>query len=417
MVILKEAKALSIVPQARGTSLKSALSSQLAGKLLDGGRIIKRGKRPDAVIELAEILAANAAVHDVNAHLKDPTFVTYLKKMAWPLHGAGYSGQQLGENPILAEAILDHIKAEFDLFKELGVSPYIIRTYGHSFSIFHADAVCRDVKRLFGSDPETKTLVKTAAFMVFRKAYASALDAKKAYDSHLADAKKIFGADPEAETVARTVASLLFKNMYPSALDAKKAYDSYLTDAKKIFGADSEAEPLIRTAVLGVFALHYKSVAEAKDVYDSYLAEANLLFGSDPKTKASVRTAAVYVFTGYYSSVAQAKDIYDSYLAEAKEKARKTYLNGTPLPIIEGHDINTVLESFKSFIEALGCHLLKGNWRNDVMQSAYLVLLELFAEGERDAAKITDTIIARVTKEASVFVDSNKLNFMPMYDW
>jgi len=74
-------------------------------------------------------------------------------------------------------------------------------------------------------DPDSETLVKTAAFLVLAKKYKSIADAKAVYESALIDSKKVFGDDPDSKNLVKTAACFMLTGKYKSIAEAKAAFD------------------------------------------------------------------------------------------------------------------------------------------------------------------------------------------------
>ena len=212
--------------KARELIEKARVAGVLSGKLSSDRPVFGVGRPPAQVALLQQALRERARTHELAARLsKEKAFSSYLSKMALVLHKLGNTHQELAGSPALSQAVLDHIAAEYQLMKEAGVPPSIIKKYGHSFTVFHADDIYKNSHKIFGRDAESEPLVRTAAVQVFMKKYESVEAAKKAYDSHLIEAKKQFGRDAESEPLVRTAAFQVFMKKYESVEAAKKAYD------------------------------------------------------------------------------------------------------------------------------------------------------------------------------------------------
>ncbi len=217
-----QAQAQKILEQAR-------LGGAISDKLLSNRPPSKQGRPPISASHLQDTLAKYAEHHeDAKRLLSDATFAKYLKNMAIVLHTKGHSHKELTENPLLANAILNHVTSEYQLMRELTVPPSIIKTQAHKFTVYHADQTYRDVKREFGDDEETKPLTRTAAFMLLQKLFPNAKAIKTAYQTHLESAKEVFGDDEETKPLTRTAAVMLLQNKFPNAKAAKSAFDEKL---------------------------------------------------------------------------------------------------------------------------------------------------------------------------------------------
>ncbi len=214
--------------------IQRALHGGQVANQLDKRKIRGGGKPPRLAAEVQEALMDTFQQHDQHASLaNDKTFAIYLRKMALNLYELGHTAQELKENQLLAHAILDHIITEYQLMHELRVPPQVIRTFGHQFTVFHADQIYRDATRVFGQDEDSKPLARTAAFQLFTKVYTSIEQAKRAYDAHFRDATRVFGGDEDSKRLARTAAVQLFTKKYQSIEHAKRAYDQRLLEVRE----------------------------------------------------------------------------------------------------------------------------------------------------------------------------------------
>ncbi len=199
-----------------------------------------------------------------SVHLNDAAFKVFLGKMA--LRYAREQGTQLSIDLYLA--LIDFCLAAFDLLKEAKLPATILKKYAHQFSLPEIQQILEGIESTFGADPKTRSLVRTAAHLVFSKKYPSADVAKATYDQALQEAEKGFGEGEETQPLVRTVARLVLSKVYPSATAAKEAYDTALQEAQMIFGGEEETQPLVRTVAYLLLEKRYRSVAAAKEMYD-----------------------------------------------------------------------------------------------------------------------------------------------------
>ncbi len=279
----------------------------------------RRGKPHKLAQELQAELRKQAHLHEQASKLiKNATFAAYLRKMALNLHALGHTAQNLQQNNSLAMAILDHITAEYQLMKDLGVPNSIIKRHAHKFSIFQVNGIYKDCHREFGDNEETRPLVRTAAHLLFQKKFRDAKEAKRTYQKHLKAAQQTFGQDSETQTLVRTAAHALFLNKFQSAKQAKQTYEKHLRAAKAVFGTDPETQTLVRTAAVMLLQNKFKSAQEAKQTYQRYLQQAEETFGQDEDTKPLVRTAAVILLQNKFKSAQEAKQVYQKHFKAAK---------------------------------------------------------------------------------------------------
>jgi hypothetical protein len=295
-------------------------ATKVISGLLEHDRFeIPRGSPSNQISDLQstvrDLISADEAYESLS---RDQTFMKFVRNMCIvTARSLNLKATELVNNPLMAEAFIEHLVAHYNLLSEAGVSESVIKFYGHSLSIFAIDKILRDSTEIFGADPKTRGLVRTTASLVFSKRYGSVIEAKEFYDRTLAEADKVFGADPKTESLVHTAANLVFMNKYPSVAEAKKFYDRAFVEADRVFGADPETKSLVRTAAGLAFSKRYGSVIKAKKFYDRTLAEAGKVFGADPETRSLTRTAANQVFIKHHKSVAEAKKFYDRAFVEA----------------------------------------------------------------------------------------------------
>jgi hypothetical protein len=127
----------------------------------------------------------------------------------------------------------------------------------------------REATELFGRDPESQDVTRTATYLVFSKQYPSVGAAKEAYDNARNDAILLFGGDPEGREVARTAACLVFTKKYPSMAHAKEAYDTVINEARETFGSNPEHRALVRGRASLAFTRRSPSVLAVKSAQRS----------------------------------------------------------------------------------------------------------------------------------------------------
>ena len=185
-----------IIPEQQG--VESALkqvevaikSAEVTDTLLEERPTGKPGRPPKEAREIQEKLLNSATQQGEYAKLlSDNTYETYLKKMSLTLHRLQITPEQLDETQF-TQALLSHMTAEYQLMKEINVPPSVIKQYGHVWSVYHADQIQQDSRRVFGGDEESLPLIRTAAFQLFTKQYPSVEAAKQAYDKKLKEAKQ-----------------------------------------------------------------------------------------------------------------------------------------------------------------------------------------------------------------------------------
>lgn len=293
-------------------------------KKLEGARPYSRGGIPTEAVTMAELLIHNAESHSTaKALLGDPHFQRYLKNMTKLLQRKGITEKEIRDNKTLESSILDHITTEWELLKESEMPTSLIHKVGHHHSVFDVAEMYREAKMLFGEDPETEPLVRSAACLVLQGKYDSLRHAFDTYSEALKNAHTYFGNDEHTQDLVRTAASLILRKRHTSVQDAKESYDNALKEAARIFGSEPETQPLVRTAAALVLSKRYDAIGDAKSAYDSIYKEALESFGAITY-KTPIRTAALRVFRGRYRSVQQAKKMFDQLLDEAKSELQQS---------------------------------------------------------------------------------------------
>ena len=155
---------------------------------------------------------------------------------------------------------------------------------------------------------------------------------------------------------------------------------------------------------------HQFTVFQADQVYR----DATRVFGADEEAKPLIRTAAVQLFMKKYDSIEQAKKAYDRRLAEVHKTARKVQLRGLKLPELNGLARDQALTALKPIIKRIGQNFRQSLLgQRDAEQTALLTALELLETGERNAEKIMDAVIQKVTKEAAIHAFSRVTQPLP----
>lgn len=205
-----------------------------------------------------------------------------------------------------ATDFIEHLVSHYQLVREAGVPPSIVKKTIHSFSVFEVGKTMNEAQEVFGSDPNTTSLVKTASSLVFLRIHPTITDAKIAYDKALQESKNTFGAEEHTYSLVKTAANLIFHRTYPSIKVAKERYDELLDQSQRTFGADPETTSLVKTAACLVLIKKYPSIECAKETYDRLLQEAYEDYGSDEKDTLPIKLAVCLAFNKTYPSVATA---------------------------------------------------------------------------------------------------------------
>lgn len=254
------------------TKETEAISKELSDELLTTPRFdTPRGGPSQRITEIQdEVLGFITADQRYQSLREDGVFMNFAKKMCIiAARFANFEAADLSRNPQKTETFIEHLVAHFQLLREADVPSSIIKSYAHGFSVFEVGQILTEAQTVFGADPDSEGLIRTAAGLVFHKKYSSIAEAKEAYNNAFYEACDRFGADADSEGLIRTAACLVFNKKYSSIAKAKEAYDNALNEARDRFGADANSEGLIRTAAGFVFHKKCSSIAEAKEAYDN----------------------------------------------------------------------------------------------------------------------------------------------------
>ncbi|MGA1192583.1 MAG: hypothetical protein ACO3XO_09910, partial [Bdellovibrionota bacterium] len=102
------------------------------------------------------------------------SFLTFAGRMC--IVGARFAeldARAFQRNSQKTELFVEHLIAHFQLLHEAGVANSILRTRAHNFSVFESGKILFEAEKIFGGDPDSAQLVKTAAVLVFQKQYQS----------------------------------------------------------------------------------------------------------------------------------------------------------------------------------------------------------------------------------------------------
>ena len=248
-----------------------AIESSLADALLNHPPTqMLRGRPDNRIMGVQHEVLKAISTESCYQHLsEDSVFLGFASKMGIRFSKElGLTKEELAKTPVVVEALIEHLKAHYALLKDIGLPNSLIKAQGHKFTLWDVNAIVIDAERIFGADPATAPLARTAADQVLQKRYASVAEAKQFYDAALADARAIFGSDADSETVVRTAAMEVFMKVYASIAEAKQAYDAGLAEARRVFGGDTHAESFIRTVALGLFIKKFASAEDALARYE-----------------------------------------------------------------------------------------------------------------------------------------------------
>lgn len=128
-----------------------------------------RGGFPKPALLIYEALREKFASHSEHARLgTSKPFSKYLKAIARQLHLQGTSENTIRGSSAIADAVLDHAVAEYDLLREL--APHsLIPAIASRRNVFQAYDVYREAERVFGR----AGFARTVASKVLRGQYAS----------------------------------------------------------------------------------------------------------------------------------------------------------------------------------------------------------------------------------------------------
>ncbi|MBI5226457.1 hypothetical protein HY994_04445 [Candidatus Micrarchaeota archaeon] len=290
--------------------------------------------------------------------LTEPSFRVFAHRMGHELRLLGRKPEELEGNPATAKAFAEHVITEYELLRELQVSPTIIKNYGHVISAFHADSLINNAILEFGTDEKSKPLAKTAF-------------------------------------------NLVVNRRYPDMKAAKKAYDECLEFAKNVFGSQNQSAAFVRTAAMGVFTGRFKDVNEFKETYDNFHKRLQTVSGPGLQNEYDRRRAAMQLAIGNIRTIKEAENLAPKYNQRVGKTSAALQME---LPAINGLERNEAFEKMMPIIKDLGRRFMySALGREDAEQTAALAALESLHQGERNVETISAQMLRRVYREARIY--------------
>ncbi len=203
------------------------ISASISDGLLGCSRFeLSRGGTRKRVSDLQDEVLGFIFAHETYKSLRaDDTFMKFANNMCIiAVKNLNLQATDFATSPQKSETFIEHLLAHYQLLREAGVPASIIKIYAHSFSVFEVGKILIDSIEIFGGDPDTADLVRTAANYVLSKKYPTIAEAKHSYDVALADARKVFGVDQDTANLVRTAALKVFERKYASIAEAKTFY-------------------------------------------------------------------------------------------------------------------------------------------------------------------------------------------------
>jgi hypothetical protein len=408
----------------------SPLSVFTSDELAD---VVARLKKRSALPEKRRPAEANALTEKVISGMNaleeckplaiDPVFMAYLDKLCYQLFLKGYRREHLEENQKITGNALDYAIGEYIEMRRIGVTPCVIARYGHGYTSARLRGIYREAESMFGAQGRSRTVARSAAYLVITGKYGSVEEAGKEYVKGLEEC----GSGTAASPLAKTIALMAIRKKGSSASELKGRHARLLVEAQDAFGCEVGRQGIARTAAYMVLRRRYESIAKAKLAYDTILAEAE---GAFAECRHMAHAAALAVFMGKYGTVAEARGAYDEAkkamqarfgnssqkalktgtallfhkqcrtvdeaaesmgknLARHKKKALKLVYNGYAFPELGGMKRDESLFALMPAIDILAKRFSFSNMGSEEAKSvAALSVLEQLEKGERDPREI-----------------------------
>ena len=221
------------------TDLRTELERTYAGavaSLYDGVRPDCRGYTTDAVRSMrVEVREVAGQAEELDPHWQQAGFSRYFERMISVAHRLGVEPGRVGEEPILGQALWDHIRTEFDLYRELGFRSSRIGKYGSRRSVFCTADFYYESERRFGGPFARDLPWREMAYQTAKGVYTGISEAARAYRAIQFEVEQAFGHTWPLLSVRRTAAFLIFQKVYPNADAAKSRFEEIFDQVKEAF--------------------------------------------------------------------------------------------------------------------------------------------------------------------------------------
>lgn len=255
---LSEARhALTAVLQNRAAQLEQRDSLKVPDRwqrrerdLLDRGSITLMPGGTDSRIRAVqhEVLSALAADPERRGMRSDPTFVRFARNMCIiSARFFGWSQEELRASPEMTQKFVEHLVAHYQLLRER-ISPSTIRAVGHRYTLWEVGRIVTKAQQVFGTDPISEQMARTATTFVLLGKYDSIEEAKQNYGRALRQATRAFGGSSLSAPFIRAAAFLVFSKRYDSVAEVKERYSMLVERGREIYGSDRETLSQIHRA-------------------------------------------------------------------------------------------------------------------------------------------------------------------------
>lgn len=231
------------------------------------------------------------------------------------------SAGEVLSSPLMIEATVTHLVAQYQLLRELGISRSVVANRCARFSVYEAFDRARRLRELFGKIPDGDRLIQTALARVFGGMYRTPDDAYTAYTTGLKACERSF-VGPGIASLARTAAFQLFNQRYDNAADALQSLQALFREADLAFGSSEEMKAYARGAATAVFLGRAPSITSYKARFDLIHPQVQMLFGDSADTAPVICSATWAVLSGRHKSAKAAHAVYRNGLTAGFEIAQ-----------------------------------------------------------------------------------------------